>query len=68
MSYLMTWNLHVHSPSIITSPDSMSLSIHMHGECMRREQSGIDILIRLIQWSHNYFVSLHFPKLFIAIK
>ena len=49
MAHLMTWNSRIHSPSIITLPYSMGFSIHMHGECMGREQSRIGIIIWLIQ-------------------
>ena len=56
MPYLKTWNLCMHSPSIITMLYSMGLSIHMHGECIGREQSRMSILIQLIQWSHILFV------------
>ena len=39
----MTWNSCMHSPSIITMLYSMGLDIHMHGECMSKEQSRIGI-------------------------
>ena len=44
---------------------SMGLSIHMHGDCERRKQSHIGIIIRLIQME-PYFVCLDFPNLAIG--
>ena len=49
MSYLFTWNLRTHSPSIIAVLYSLGPSIHMPGECMGREQSRIRIIIPLIR-------------------
>ena len=59
MSYLLTWNLCTHSPSISTVLYSLGPSIHMPGECMGREQSRIGILIRLIT---NVRISFLFPS------
>ena len=68
MSYLMTWNSRIRSPSIVTLPYLMGLSIHMYGECMRREQSRIGIIIRLIQWSRTLFVLISQPVYLPYIK
>ena len=48
MSYLITWSLCIHFPSKTVMLYTMSLSIHMHGECEGRKQSHIGIIIRLI--------------------
>ena len=45
----MTWASRTHSPSIISVLYSMGPSIHMPGECMRREQSRSGIIIRLFK-------------------
>ena len=55
MSYLITWNPCIHSPSIITMLFLMGLSIHILGECRGREQSRIGILIRPIHCSSILF-------------
>ena len=39
MSYLITWNPHIHSPRIMTMLYSIGLSISR--DCMGREQSRI---------------------------
>ena len=56
MAYLMTWPLHIHSPSIIAMLYSVSPSIYMSGECMGREQSPIVIRIWGIHFSHMLYV------------
>ena len=56
MSYLITCNPCIHSPSIITLLYSMDLSVDMLRKCMGREESRIGILIRLIQWSCILFL------------
>ena len=56
MSYLMTWNLRIHSPATAMMALSMANSRRMHGECMGWEQSRIGILIQSIQWSHILFL------------
>ena len=66
MSFLLTWNSHTHSPSIITVLYSLGPSIHMPGERMGREQGRIGILIRLIKNSRISF-SLRFPKLLTGL-
>ena len=45
----MTWASRTQSPSIISVLYSMGPSIHMPGECMRREQSRSGIIIRLFK-------------------
>ena len=49
MSYLLTWGSHTHSPATAMMAYSMAYSKHKHGECRRREQCRIGILIRLIK-------------------
>ena len=47
---------HVYSPNIIAMLYSMGPRIHMHAECMGREQSSISILIWLIKKSRVLFL------------
>ena len=56
----MTQVSRIHSPGIITVLNLMGLSIHMPGECMRREQSCIGILLRLFNNGRIHFPS--FPQ------
>ena len=56
MSLFMTQASSIHSPSRIPERNSIANSKHKHGECRRREQNRIGILIQLIQWSCISFV------------